>query len=167
MDGIDCTIDQYVVVPEEGWPLWMENQIQNSNFVLMVCTETYYRRVVGQEESGKGLGVRWEGRLIYHSIYRAEMRNTKFIPVLFEAGDFSHIPGPVGDTNFYLVQTERGYEDLYRHLINQPHTIKPELGKLRSLPAGERKIGRRVGQAAECSQFAGPLPPAAGRHSGA
>ena len=26
-DGIDCTIDQYVVVPEEGWPLWMENQL--------------------------------------------------------------------------------------------------------------------------------------------
>jgi WD40 repeat protein len=145
-DGIDCTIDQHVVVPEEGWPLWMENQIQNSNFVLMICTETYCRRVVGQEESGKGLGVRWEGRLIYHSIYGAEMRNTKFIPVLFEAGDSSHIPGPVGDTNFYLVQTERGYEDLYRRLTNQPHTIKPELGKLRSLPAGEHKSDGACGR---------------------
>ena len=40
-DGIDCTIDQYVVVPEEGWPLWMERQIEASEFVLIVCTETY------------------------------------------------------------------------------------------------------------------------------
>lgn len=43
-----------------GW----KAKIRDSNFVLMVCTETYYRRAVGQEESGKGLGVRWEGRLI-------------------------------------------------------------------------------------------------------
>jgi hypothetical protein len=115
-DGIDCMIDQYVLVPEGGWPLWMERQIEDSDFVLMVCTETYFRRVMDKEEPGKGLGVRWEGRLIYHSIYKAEMRNTKFIPVLFEEDDSSHIPGPVGDTNFYLVQTEHGYEDLYRRL---------------------------------------------------
>jgi hypothetical protein len=40
-DGIDCMIDQYVLVPEEGWTLWMERQIRNSNFILMVYTETY------------------------------------------------------------------------------------------------------------------------------
>jgi hypothetical protein len=34
-DGIDCTIDQYVVVPPEGWPRWMEKQIRNSDFVLI------------------------------------------------------------------------------------------------------------------------------------
>jgi TIR domain/NB-ARC domain len=147
-DGIDCMIDQYALVPEEGWPLWMERQIRDSDFVVMVCTETYHQRVIGEEEPGKGLGVRWEGRLIYHAIYRAEMRNTKFIPVLFEAGDSSYIPGPVGDTNFYFVQTEHGYEDLYRRLTNQPRAIKPELGKLRSLPSAERKsegvLGRLI-----------------------
>jgi TIR domain len=145
-DGIDCTIDQYVLVPEEGWPLWMERQIEDSDFVLMVCTETYFRRVRDEEESGKGLGVRWEGRLIYHAIYRAEMRNTKFIPVLFDAGDTAHIPGPVGDTNFYLVQTEHGYEDIYRRLTNQPRAIKPELGKLRSLPPAERRSEGALGR---------------------
>ncbi len=46
----------------------------------MVCTETYYQRVMGEEESGKGLGVRWEGNLIYGEIYRAGTMNTKFIP---------------------------------------------------------------------------------------
>ena len=60
-DGIDCTIDQYVVVPPEGWPRWMEKQIRNSDFVLIVCTETYYRRVLGEEDPGRGRGVRWEG----------------------------------------------------------------------------------------------------------
>jgi NB-ARC domain/TIR domain/APAF-1 helical domain len=144
--GIDCIIDQYILVPEEGWPLWMERQIEDSDFVLMVCTETYSRRVRGKEESGKGLGVRWEGRLIYHSIYQAEMRNTKFIPVVFEASDSAYIPGPVGDTNFYFVQTEHGYEDLYRRLTNQPRALKPSLGKLRSLPPAERKSEGALGR---------------------
>jgi TIR domain len=133
-DGIDCMIDQYVLVPASGWPLWMERQIEASEFVLIVCTETYYRRVRDDEESGKGLGVRWEGRLIYRALYEDGRSNTKFIPVLFETGDSVYIPGPVGGTNSYLVQTERGYEDLYRRLTNQPLTIKPELGRLRSLP---------------------------------
>jgi hypothetical protein len=117
-DGVDCMIDQYVLVPEEGWTLWMERQIRNSKFVLMICTETYHQRVVDEEESGKGLGVRWEGRLIYQALYREGRNNTKFIPVLFDAGDSSHIPGPVGDTTFYLVHSERGYEDLYRRLTS-------------------------------------------------
>ena len=83
-DGIDCTIDQYVVAPAEGWPRWMDKQIQDSDFVVMVCTETYYQRVMREEQPGKGLGVRWEGHLIYGEIYRAGTMNTKFIPVLFE-----------------------------------------------------------------------------------
>jgi hypothetical protein len=33
-EGIDCTIDQYLLVPPEGWPRWMEKQIRESNFVL-------------------------------------------------------------------------------------------------------------------------------------
>ena len=138
-DGVDCMIDQYVVVPEEGWPLWMEGQIRDSNFVLMICTETYYKRVVGQEHPGKGLGVRWEGNLIYSEIYRAGTMNTKFIPVFFESGDSSHVPGPARDTKHYSVGTEEGYEELYRRLTDQPRVIKPELGKLRSLPPAERK----------------------------
>ena len=55
-DGIDCIIDQYVVVPPEGWPRWMDKQIRDSDFVVMVCTETYYQRVMGEEQPGKGSG---------------------------------------------------------------------------------------------------------------
>jgi hypothetical protein len=144
-DGIDCTIDQYVVAPAEGWPRWMDKQIRDSDFVVMVCTETYYQRVMGEEEPEKGLGVRWEGHLIYQAIYRAESMNTTFIPVLFESGKYAHIPAPVQSTTFYFAQTQDGYEDLYRRLTNQPRAIIPELGRLRSLPPAERKSEGAVG----------------------
>jgi hypothetical protein len=90
--------------------------------------------------------VRWEGHLIYGEIYRAGTMNTKFIPVLFEAGDSSHIPAPARDTNHYFARTARGYEDLYRRLTNQPRAVKPELGKLRSLPPAERKSEGALGR---------------------
>jgi WD40 repeat protein len=124
----------------------MDKQIRDSDFVVMVCTETYYQRVMGEEQPGKGLGVRWEGHLIYQAIYSAESMNTKFIPVLFESGNYADIPTPVQSTTFYFAQTEDGYEDLYRRLTDQPHAIKPALGKLRSLPAAERKSEGALGR---------------------
>ena len=60
-DGIDCTIDQYVVVPLEGWPRWMDKQIRDSDFVVMVCTETYYQRV-GHTSSVRAMAVTPDGR---------------------------------------------------------------------------------------------------------
>jgi hypothetical protein len=56
-DGINAEIDQYNTAPPEGWPLWCERQIAAADVVLMVCTETYHRRVSGDEEQGKSLGV--------------------------------------------------------------------------------------------------------------
>ena len=53
-----------------GFPRWMEREIRNANFVLMVCTETYYLRVMENEEPGKGLGVQWEGHPIYQHFYK-------------------------------------------------------------------------------------------------
>jgi hypothetical protein len=144
-DGIDCTIDLYVVVPEEGWPLWMERQIRDSNFVLMVCTGTYLKRVLGEEQPGKGLGVRWEGNLIYNAIYSAGVMNTKFIPLLFVAGEASQVPTPLQGTTFYEPFTDAGYEKLYLRLSESTSSGKQEFGKL---PPGERKsegvLGRLV-----------------------
>jgi WD40 repeat protein len=146
-DGIDCTIDQYVVTPAEGWPRWMDKQIRDSDFVLMVCTETYYQRAMGEDQPGKGRGVRWEGSLIYQYIYDADSINTKFIPVLFDSCSSSHIPAPLRSTTFYYVHETGGYdEDLYRRLTHQPSTIKPELGTLRSLAPTERKSEGSVGR---------------------
>ena len=44
--GLDVILDRYVhPAPDEGWPLWMERNLDAADFVLMVCTETYLRRV--------------------------------------------------------------------------------------------------------------------------
>jgi tetratricopeptide (TPR) repeat protein len=137
-DGINCTIDQYEVSPAEGWPKWMDRQLANSNFVLVVCTETYHRRVMGEEEKGKGLGVKWESTISYQSIYDADSANTRFIPIFFESGKTEFIPQPMKGATYYLLPQQ--YEGLYRRLTNQPKVLKPELGSLKTFePLAERE----------------------------
>ena len=94
--GIDVILGQYVdPAPEEGWPRWMDRNLDEAKFVLMVCTETYRRRVMGQGEPGKGLGVRWEGSLIYNRIYHDKPSGSRFIPILLLPGsETAHIPNP-------------------------------------------------------------------------
>jgi tetratricopeptide (TPR) repeat protein len=137
-DGIEATIDQYQTAPPQGWPLWMEKEIRDSQFVLLVCTETYLKRVM-KEDPGKGLGVMWESAIIYQYLYNAGVVNEKFIPIILGNENTKYIPMPLQPTTYYDVSTERGYEELCRRLTNQPHTKKPELGKLKALPPRERK----------------------------
>ena len=87
-DGLDCSLDQYIDSPPEGWPRWMDKQLREADFVLIICTATYNRRAMAEEEPGKGLGVRWESTLIVifalcptrflpriHRIYRLAARS--------------------------------------------------------------------------------------------
>jgi hypothetical protein len=134
-DGIDAVIDQYVPAPEQGFPRWMEDQIDSADFVLLVCTEVYSRRVRGREEPGKGHGVMWEANLIYQHIYDDGTHNSKFIPVLFKTGNTSHIPKPLRAFAYYRVDTDEGYESLYRRISSQPSWLPPPIGKLKTFPS--------------------------------
>jgi hypothetical protein len=94
-EGVDCDLDQYEQSPPEGWPRWMDRKIRDAKSVLMICTKNYYKRVMGDAAENEGLGVRWEGGLIYQHIYNAGARNSKFIPLLLRKGDQAFIPTPL------------------------------------------------------------------------
>jgi hypothetical protein len=138
-EGVDCHIDQYEMSPPEGWPRWMLNQIEESDFVLVICTQKYYDRFVYKEEPGKGQGAKWEGTIITQKIYDFESHNTKFVPVLFSPDEAQYIPTVLRGPTRYALDSKEGYEGLYRYLTDQPITMKPSLGKLRSLPPLKRK----------------------------
>ena len=137
--GLEVILDQYVhPAPDEGWPLWMETRLDEANFVLMVCTEIYRRRVMRQEQAGTGLGVRWEGSLIYNRIYNDKSSGSRFIPVLFEGGEPAHIPNPVQGHTYYRISVfdvsrDAGFEGLYRHLTGQAPTPPREIGAVQTL----------------------------------
>ena len=130
-DGIDAVIDQYVQSPPEGWPGWCEAEIEKANFVLMVCTEIYLRRIRRKEEPGVGSGVLWEGRLIYQHVYDRGSVSAEFVPVLLADGSTEHIPAPVKGGTVYRVETDEGYEGLLRLALLADWRLN-----FRSLPYG-------------------------------
>jgi len=132
-EGVDCVLDQYETSPPEGWPRWMDKKIRYSKFVLLVCTERYFKRVMGEEQEGKGLGVRWEGNLIYQHFYNTGTFSNKFIPVVYSNIDQQFIPVPLQGATYYNLEATGGYDDLYRRLTHQPKVRKPKLAKKRAL----------------------------------
>jgi hypothetical protein len=107
--GLSVLFDQDVTSPQgppEGWPQWMLNQIEQADWVLVVCNEVYYRRFRGREEPGRGLGARWEGAIIGQALYNDGMLNRKFIPVLFGDETTAHIPEPLQGATYYRLPAD-------------------------------------------------------------
>jgi hypothetical protein len=133
-DGVNARLDQYVAgTPPEGWPRWMLNQLDWAEFVLLVCTETYYRRFRGHEEPGKGNGADWEGNLITLEMYDAKSTTTKFAPVLFDGQNERFIPEPLRGHTRHLLNSETNYTKLYAFLTGQAGVTPGERESLKTL----------------------------------
>ena len=135
-DGVDCYVDQYEQSPEEGWPLWCEKRVEDADFVLVCCTQTYFRRFRKEETPGAGKGGTWEGHIITQELYDAQGKNTKFVPITFCNEDSAFVPTPLKSATQYLLFDE--YERLYRRVTDQHETPAPALGAVMAMPARER-----------------------------
>ncbi len=138
-EGIDAVLDQYEEAPPEGWPRWMENNINKADYVIIIGSKGYFDKIYGNVDQGKGRGVKWEGNLIYQKLYMSDTLNTKYIPVVFDENDLEYIPVPLQGSTYYNVNTETGFNRLYWRLRGVTAKQKPPLGKLRPLPKKERK----------------------------
>ena len=123
-EGIDASIDLYEEAPSEGWPRWMENQIRKSDYVLVLCSKSYYEKFYSDE---KGKGVTWEVSIIYQYLYDSNVETKKFIPIFFEKGEEEFIPTPIKSFTYYNIGADEGYNNLYWRLRGAQKTVKPPL----------------------------------------
>ena len=139
-DGVDAVVDQYNTAPPDGWPMWMDREIRKADFIALVCTETYLRRVEGREEPGKGrvcsLGSQAHLQLSVPGGYGC----SKVYPDPIARWSAILIPFPLRGLTYYQANIEAGYEDFYRQVTGQPRHGKPALGKLKALPAIATKL---------------------------
>lgn len=137
-DGLEVVLDEFVSPPPASWPCWMEDEMENSNFIIVVCSKNYLDKVRRKVRPGEGKGVKWESLLSYQQIYDNDSNSAKFIPVLLEGGEYDHIPTPMRGGNHYRASDDKGYEKLFRHITNQPENPKHKRGELRRLPPRQR-----------------------------
>ncbi len=130
-EGIDCDIDQYLKAPPEaGWPTWMEDKIEEADFVLMVFTETYLRRYRKKEIPEAGQGSAWETELIKNKLYVNHTKNKKFFPVLFSKDNLKHVPTILRSTSHYLL--DENFQKLMG-LLKETLSVDPAKLKQKSI----------------------------------
>ena len=47
-EGIDTILDQYEESPSEGWPRWMDRNIDKADFVIVIGSNGYYKSSIIQ-----------------------------------------------------------------------------------------------------------------------
>lgn len=138
-DGFETMIDQYVEgTPPQGWPRWMLNQIDWADYILLVCTKTYYRRFRGHEAPELGKGVDWEGAIITNELYDGKSVSHRFVPVIFDRKDSDYIPEPVRAFSFHILTSDEAYGKLTDYLAGVAGIQPAELGPP---PDRKRKTG--------------------------
>ena len=73
-EGIDAILDQYEESPAEGWPRWMENNIESADYVLIIGSSGYLDKATGKVSLGVGRGVKWESNIIYQKLYITQLQ---------------------------------------------------------------------------------------------
>jgi len=112
-----------------------QRNLRDDDYVLMICTERYYARVMHDEDPqpGIGLGGTWEGGLIFNQFYKAGMLSHKFLPLLLKSSDTPFIPDPFAAVAHHDLEQPDGFERLYRRLTDQS-AEPPPLGAIVRLP---------------------------------
>ena len=128
-NGVDAHLDQYDLELGDRLPKYMENQITNSDFVLIICTENYKKKADNRKS-----GVGYEGHIISGELL-SSADEKKFIPILRSDDFFNIMPiflaGKLGvrlKDDFSV--DDNAFQDLLATLFNVKIKSKPKLGEM-------------------------------------
>ena len=128
-NGVDAHLDQYDLDLGDRLPKYMENQITNSDFVLIICTENYKKKADNRKS-----GVGYEGHIISGELLLSADEK-KFIPILRSDDIFNIMPiflaGKLGvrlKDDFSV--DDNAFQDLLATLFNVKIKSKPKLGEI-------------------------------------
>jgi anti-sigma regulatory factor (Ser/Thr protein kinase) len=136
--GIDAKLDLSAAESRKGWPVSMERQVKEVDFVLVIASPEYRRRADGSTP-GAGLGVQYEAALLRDLLYTERDRLfAKILPVVLPGSSVNDIPKflhPRAGTWYRIERySVRGAESLLRTLTGQPGEVEPMLGRRPVLP---------------------------------
>ncbi|MDR3069545.1 MAG: TIR domain-containing protein, partial [Propionibacteriaceae bacterium] len=133
-NGIDARLDTYAAQYPQDWPLWMEKQITEADFTLLIASPQYKRRAGVDAVPSEGRGAQWEAKLIRDEFYKdQEAARQRFLPVVLPGRCADELPTWVATASqsYFSVRelTVSGAEKLLRYLTRQTVPLPP-LGSL-------------------------------------
>jgi len=137
--GADAILDQWDLKPGDDLPHFMETEIAQCDYVIMICTETY----VEKADAGKG-GVGYEKMIITSSLL-SKIDSNIIIPVVRQSS--APILPTFLKSKLYInfsndSDVEYSLDELLRTLLNAPLYEKPAIGENPFSPLAEAKPDR-------------------------
>jgi hypothetical protein len=111
-DGIDTHLDQWHAVPGDQLPQFMEREIRDNLYVVVICTPNYKRK-----SDNRIGGVGYEGDIITAEVYTTK-NHRKFIPVLARGTWLQAAPSWVAGKYFVDLSEPAKYQQNYQDLLN-------------------------------------------------
>lgn len=125
-DGVETILDQWHAVPGDQLPEFMERQIRENDYVLIICTPNYRLKSDGR----KG-GVGYEGDIMTAEVHN-QRNHRKFIPILARGTWEESAPSWLIGKYYIDLSTsdryEKNYPDLLTTLLGE-RRIAPPLRK--------------------------------------
>ena len=124
-DGINAIVDQYDLTLGDRLPQFMEQQITQADYVLIICTPLYKEK----SDSRKG-GVGYEGHIISGELLTTHNEH-KFIPVFRKGNPSEVLPIFLSGKLGVDLSGNSDYEDSYQDLVTTIYGArkKPMIGK--------------------------------------
>jgi len=125
-NGVDAVLDQWDLFPGEDVPAFMEKNLSDCDFVILICTKRY----VEKANAGEG-GVGYEKMIVSAEMIK-NMDAGKFIPIIRQHGSQS-VPIFI-QTKLYLDLSNDEYfeivfDELLRAIFKSVVSKKPPLGQ--------------------------------------
>jgi hypothetical protein len=122
--------------PPKGWQVWMQDQVEEADSVLIVCSSKYNKRFRKQEEPEKGKGAIFEGAIITQELYDDQLKNDKFHPIIPDEGSYRDVPLILKPFFNYLSFPSKNALIL-KCILNENPTLEDELVEIAAVQAIE------------------------------
>jgi len=137
--GVDAVLDQWDLRPGDDLPHFMETELAQCDYVVMVCTELYVKKA----NAGKG-GVGYEKMIMTSSLLEG-IDSNKVIPIIRQVGN--QLRPTFLNSKLYIDfskndDVEYNLDELLRTLLDAPLYEKPEIGTNPFVPLENSKPDR-------------------------
>lgn len=127
-DGVDARLDHWHAVPGDQLPEFMEREIRDNDYVLIVCTPKY--KAKSDERIG---GVGYEGDIMTGEVF-TKQNHRKFIPVLAKGAWEESAPSWLMSKYYVDLTNPDRYEEEYHKLLTALHGKHPKPPLLGTIP---------------------------------
>lgn len=110
-DGVETRLDQWHAIPGDQLPQFMETEIRENDFVLVICTPNYREKADGR----KG-GVGYEGDIMTGEVHTRQ-NHRKFIPILVSGNWKASAPSWLTGKYYIDLRSAEKYDEAYSDLL--------------------------------------------------